>query len=48
MKSSEAYQKHYVAVIGGLISGSEAASLLALNGFRAFVFEMNKLPLVMR
>ncbi len=44
MKTSEAYRKHYVAVIGGSISGSEAASLLALNGFRVVVFEMNKLP----
>jgi len=44
MRTSEAYRKHYVAVIGGSISGSEAASLLALNGFRVVVFEMNKLP----
>ena len=44
MKLSEEYKKHYVAVIGGSISGSEAASLLAKNGFRVVVFDMNKLP----
>ncbi len=44
MKINEAYQKHYVAIIGGSISGSEAASLLALNGFGVVVFEMNRLP----
>ena len=38
------FKKHYIAVIGGSISGSEAASLLAKNGFRVVVFEMNKLP----
>ena len=41
---SESNINHYVAVIGGSISGSEAASLLALKGFRVVVFEMNKLP----
>lgn len=40
----EAYKKHYIAVIGGSISGSEAANLLAQNGFKVVVFEMNKLP----
>jgi len=44
MNLSEVYKKHYVAVIGGSISGSEAASLLANNGFRVVVFDMNKLP----
>ena len=44
MSLSEVYKKHYVAVIGGSISGSEAASLLAQNGFRVVVFDMNKLP----
>jgi len=44
MSLSEDYKKHYIAVIGGSISGSEAASLLAENGFRVVVFEMNKLP----
>jgi len=38
------FKKHYIAVIGGSISGSEAASLLAKSGFRVVVFEMNKLP----
>jgi NADPH-dependent glutamate synthase beta subunit-like oxidoreductase len=38
------YKKHYIAIIGGSISGSEAASLLAKNGFRVVVFDMNKLP----
>ncbi len=44
MESNEIYQKHYIAVIGGSISGSEAASILAQNGFRVVVFDMNKLP----
>ncbi len=38
------FKKHYIAVIGGSISGSEAANLLAKNGFRVVVFDMNKLP----
>lgn len=44
MNSITAYKKHYVAIIGGSISGSEAANILAENGFRVVVFEMNKLP----
>ncbi|HHC80336.1 MAG TPA: hypothetical protein ENK46_10675 [Flavobacteriia bacterium] len=44
MNSNEAYQKHYVAVIGGSVAGSEAASMLAENGFRVVVFDMNRLP----
>ena len=44
MNLNEAYKKHYVAVIGGSISGSEAANLLAQNGFLVVVFDMNKLP----
>ena len=44
MISNEAYRKHYVGVIGGSISGSEAANLLAEHGFRVVVFDMNKLP----
>ena len=40
----ENHKKHYIAVIGGSISGSEAANLLANNGFRVVVFEMNSLP----
>lgn len=38
------FKRHYVAVIGGSISGSEAANLLAKNGFRVVVFDMNALP----
>lgn len=38
------FKKHYIAVIGGSISGSEAANLLAKNGFKVVVFDMNKLP----
>jgi len=38
------FKKHYVAVIGGSISGSEAANLLAQKGFKVVVFDMNKLP----
>ena len=44
IKFMEEYKKHYVAVIGGSISGSEAANLLAQNGFRVVVFDMNALP----
>lgn len=44
MNSTEVNKKHYVAIIGGSISGSEAASILANNGFRVVVFEMNNLP----
>ncbi len=38
------FKKHYIAVIGGSISGSEAANLLAKSGFRVVVFDMNNLP----
>ena len=44
MNLSVDYKKHYVAVIGGSVAGSEAASLLAKNGFRVAVFDMNILP----
>ncbi|MBT8394370.1 MAG: FAD-dependent oxidoreductase [Bacteroidia bacterium] len=40
----ENHKKHYIAVIGGSISGSVAANLLANSGFRIVVFEMNALP----
>ncbi len=40
----ENHKRHYIAVIGGSISGSEAANLLAKSGFRIVVFEMNALP----
>ncbi len=44
MNLNEEYKKHYIAVIGGSISGSEAANLLAKNGFKVVVFDMNALP----
>jgi len=37
-------KKHYIAIIGGSISGSEAALILAEKGYRVVVFEMNDLP----
>jgi NADPH-dependent glutamate synthase beta subunit-like oxidoreductase len=43
-KKMENHKKHYIAIIGGSISGSEAANLLAQNDFRVVVFEMNALP----
>jgi len=36
--------KHYVAVVGGAISGSVAAEILADNGIEVAVFEQNKRP----
>ena len=44
MTLHDSHRKHYVAIIGGSISGSEAANILAENGFRVVVFEMNALP----
>ncbi len=44
MKLNDTQRKHYVAIIGGSISGSEAADMLSKNGFRVVVFEMNALP----
>ncbi|MCK5637676.1 MAG: hypothetical protein KAH67_03115, partial [Flavobacteriaceae bacterium] len=37
-------KKHYIAIIGGSISGSEAAFILAEKGYRVVIFEMNSLP----
>jgi len=37
-------KKHYVAIIGGSISGSEAAFILAEKGYCVVVFEMKDLP----
>jgi len=37
-------KKHYIAIIGGSIAGSEAAFILAEKGYRVVVFEMNDLP----
>lgn len=38
------YKNHYVAIIGGSISGSEAANILAQSGIKVVVFDMNNLP----
>ncbi len=37
-------KKHYIAIIGGSIAGSEAAFILAEKDYRVVVFEMNDLP----
>ena len=44
MRVNDTFDKHYIAIIGGSISGSEAANLLAQKGFKVVVFDMNKLP----
>ena len=36
--------KHFVAIIGGSVAGSEAAFMLAEKGFRVVVFDQKKLP----
>ena len=36
--------KHYIAIVGGSVSGSEAAHLLATKGYNVVVFDMNNLP----
>lgn len=36
--------KHYIAIIGGSVSGSEAASMLAEKGYKVIVFDQNELP----
>ncbi|RLD25177.1 MAG: hypothetical protein DRI71_00345 [Bacteroidetes bacterium] len=38
------YGKHFVAIIGGSVAGSEAALLLAEKGFRVAVFDQKMLP----
>jgi NADPH-dependent glutamate synthase beta subunit-like oxidoreductase len=38
------YGKHFVAIIGGSVAGSEAAFLLAQNGYRVVVFDQKLLP----
>ncbi len=38
------YGKHFVAIIGGSVAGSEAALLLAEKGYRVVVFDQNLLP----
>ncbi len=44
MHINKSHYKQYIAVIGGSISGSEAANILANSGFKVVVFEMNTLP----
>ncbi len=44
MDNTQHYGKHFVAVIGGSVAGSEAAWVLANNGFRVVVFEQKALP----
>lgn len=40
----ELNNKHFIAVIGGSVSGSEAVNLLTEQNFKVVVFDMNKLP----
>ncbi len=37
-------KRHYIAVIGGSVAGSEAANMLAKKGYRVAVFDQNALP----
>ena len=37
------YNKHFIAIIGGSVAGSEAAYILAQKGFRVVVFDQKKL-----
>lgn len=41
---NEINNKHFIAVIGGSVSGSEAVNLLTDQNFRVVVFDMNELP----
>lgn len=36
--------KHFIAIIGGSVAGSEAAHILAQKGFRVVVFDQKNLP----
>jgi NADPH-dependent glutamate synthase beta subunit-like oxidoreductase len=38
------YGKHFVAIIGGSVAGSEAAHILAQSGYRVVVFDQKLLP----
>jgi len=38
------YGKHFVAIIGGSVAGSEAAVILAKKGYRTVVFDQKSLP----
>jgi NADPH-dependent glutamate synthase beta subunit-like oxidoreductase len=44
MASNGQDRRHFVAVVGGAISGSVAAEILADNGIEVAVFEQNKRP----
>ena len=37
-------KNHYIAIIGGSVSGSEAASMLAEKGYKVVIFDQNELP----
>ncbi len=37
-------EKHFIAIIGGSVAGSEAAFILAEKGFRVVVFDQKNLP----
>lgn len=41
---NEINNKHFIAVIGGSVSGSEAVNLLTEQNFKVVVFDMNDLP----
>lgn len=41
---SDHYGKHFVAIIGGSVAGSEAAALLSEHDHRAVVFDQKNLP----
>jgi NADPH-dependent glutamate synthase beta subunit-like oxidoreductase len=43
-KTQNASKNHYVAIIGGSVAGSEAASILAEKGYKVVVFDQNELP----
>jgi len=43
MKENQS-KNHYVAIIGGSVSGSEAATMLADKGYKVVVFDQNELP----
>jgi len=49
MHVNEAFNKRYITIIGGLISGSEAVSLLAEKGFKVCkgIIKNKKIPIIM-
>jgi len=36
--------KHFIAIIGGFVAGSEPAFILVEKGFKVVVFDQNDLP----